>query len=124
MEAYRDEMQRRSAYVRKSENQTDGEQKRTSAVMKANFSLVAGTELLDKQLQVIKPQIHIFGLSFPSQRKISFLNLVSSLLGHSHRKMILNIDDGIRYVNNPLGYKFERDSGLIQPPHELYEIVL
>ncbi|CAF1059330.1 unnamed protein product [Adineta ricciae] len=104
MEAYRDEMQRRRAYARKSEKQTAGEQERTSAVRKANFSLVAGTELLDKQLQVIKPQIHIFG--------------------HSHRKMILNIGDEIRYVNNPLGYTYERDSRLIEPPYELYEIVL
>ncbi|CAF1195919.1 unnamed protein product [Adineta ricciae] len=104
MGAYRDEMLRRQRYVRKSENQTADEQERTSAVIKANFSLVAGTELLDKQLQVIKPQIHIFG--------------------HSHRKMILDIGDGIRYVNNPLGYKFERDSRLIEPPYELYEIVL
>lgn len=43
-------------------------------------------------------------------------------LGHSHRKMTLNIDDGIEYVNNPLGYVRERQAGSIAPPHELYRI--
>ncbi len=46
------------------------------------------------------------------------------LLGHSHRKMILDIGDGIKYINNPLGYVIERETGLIEPPHELYEINL
>ena len=36
--------------------------------------------------------------------------------------MTLNIDDGIEYVNNPLGYVRERQTGLIAPPHELYRI--
>lgn len=72
MEGYRDEMQRRRAFLQKNESQTAGVQERPNAATKANFSLVAGTELLDKQLQVIKPQIHIFGLSFPSQSKNLF----------------------------------------------------
>lgn len=38
--------------------------------------------------------------------------------------MELNIGDGIRYINNPLGYVFERTSGLIEGPHQLYEIQL
>ncbi len=44
------------------------------------------------------------------------------LLGHSHRKMILDIGDGIEYINNPLGYVRERETELIEPPYELYEI--
>ncbi|UJR08439.1 hypothetical protein I4U23_012709 [Adineta vaga] len=104
MQAYRDEMQRRRNYWRDSHNQTASNQEKNSGAVKANFSLVAGTELLDEQLQLIKPQIHIFG--------------------HSHRKMVLDIGDGIKYINNPLGYKFERDTQLIEPPHELYEIDL
>jgi len=42
--------------------------------------------------------------------------------GHSHRKMVLDIGDGIKYINNPLGYVKERETGLIESPHELYEI--
>ncbi len=42
--------------------------------------------------------------------------------GHSHRKMVLDIGDGIKYINNPLGYVKERQTGLIESPHELYEI--
>jgi hypothetical protein len=38
--------------------------------------------------------------------------------------MVLDIGDGIKYINNPLGYVIERESGLIEPPHELYEINL
>ena len=69
MEGYRDEMQRRRALLQKSENQTAGVQERPNAATKANFSLVAGTELLDKQLQVIKPQTHIwFVISFAKQK--------------------------------------------------------
>jgi hypothetical protein len=37
--------------------------------------------------------------------------------------MELDIGDGIRYINNPLGYGFERESQLIESPHELYEII-
>ena len=36
--------------------------------------------------------------------------------------MILKLDDGITYVNNPLGYVRERQMGLIPPPAELYRI--
>jgi len=38
--------------------------------------------------------------------------------------MVLDIGDGIKYVNNPLGYVRERETGLIEPPYELYEINL
>ncbi|CAF1130156.1 unnamed protein product [Adineta steineri] len=102
MQAYRDEMQRRRDQWRENKNDTTSNQEQN--VIKANFSLVAGTELLGEQLQIIKPQVHIFG--------------------HSHRKMVLDIGDGITYVNNPLGYVKERETGLIEPPHELYEIKL
>ncbi|CAF1497916.1 unnamed protein product, partial [Rotaria sordida] len=30
--------------------------------------------------------------------------------------------DGITYINNPLGYVEERQTGLIEPPYELYQI--
>jgi hypothetical protein len=82
--------------------------------------LVAGTELFNEQLKLIKPQIHIFG-------EWSLMNswcIQLFWLGHSHRKMELNIGDGIKYINNPLGYVFERESGLIESPHRLYEINL
>jgi hypothetical protein len=36
--------------------------------------------------------------------------------------MILDIGDGIEYINNPLGYVRERETELIEPPYELYEI--
>ncbi|CAF4131084.1 unnamed protein product, partial [Rotaria sordida] len=41
---------------------------------------------------------------------------------HSHRKMILDIEDGITYINNPLDYVEERQIGLIEQPYELYQI--
>ncbi|CAF1307467.1 unnamed protein product [Rotaria sordida] len=104
MQAYRSEMSRRRQKWLESQNNTPQNEEITSGTLTANFSLVAGTELLDEQLKLIKPQIHIFG--------------------HSHRKMILDIGDGIKYINNPLGYTRERENGLIEPPHELYEINL
>ncbi len=61
MEAYRDEMYRRRYRWRQDENGGPGKEEEGSGVLKANFSLVAGTELLNEQLQLIKPQIHIFG---------------------------------------------------------------
>jgi len=35
---------------------------------KVNFSAVAGTELLNKQLQQIKPKVHIFGKRIKKHR--------------------------------------------------------
>ncbi|CAF4137506.1 unnamed protein product [Rotaria sp. Silwood2] len=104
MQAYRNEMSRRRQKWLESQNGTPHNEEIASGTLTANFSLVAGTELLDEQLKLIKPQIHIFG--------------------HSHRKMVLDIGDGIKYINNPLGYTRERENGLIESPHELYEINL
>ena len=61
MEAYRDEMNNRRFQWRESEDRGPGREEAATGVTKANFSLVAGTELLNEQLQAIKPQIHIFG---------------------------------------------------------------
>ena len=60
MEVYRDELyrrregQRQHGTVKPTENQFPG-------ALIPNFSLVAGTQLLNDQLQRIKPRIHIFG---------------------------------------------------------------
>ncbi|CAF3287032.1 unnamed protein product [Rotaria socialis] len=104
MKAYIDEMSLRRQKWLDSRKGTPSIEKLKSGTMTANFSLVAGTELLNEQLKLIKPQVHIFG--------------------HSHRKMELDIDDGIRYINNPLGYVRERETGVIKSPPELYEINL
>jgi hypothetical protein len=56
MQAYRNEIQQRTRNTEAS-----GNQEQAAGALKANFSLVAGTELLDKQLQLIKPHIHIYG---------------------------------------------------------------
>ncbi|CAF1294282.1 unnamed protein product [Rotaria sp. Silwood1] len=104
MQAYRSEMSYRRQKWLESQNGTPHNEEIASGTLTANFSLVAGTELLDEQLKLIQPQMHIFG--------------------HSHRKMILDIGDGIKYINNPLGYPRERENGLIESPYELYEINL
>lgn len=54
MEVYREEMINRWHQSQQSGNASAG-------VTKANFSLVAGTELLNEQIQAIQPRIHIFG---------------------------------------------------------------
>ncbi|CAF0862717.1 unnamed protein product [Rotaria sp. Silwood1] len=104
MQAYRSEMSYRRQKWLESQNGTPHNEEIASGTLTANFSLVAGTELLDEQLKLIQPQMHVFG--------------------HSHRKMILDIGDGIKYINNPLGYPRERENGLIESPYELYEINL
>jgi hypothetical protein len=57
---------------------------------KANFSLVAGTELLNEQLKRIQPQKYIYLLS--DIEDMFYSSNVLFLLGHSHRKMILKLD--------------------------------
>jgi hypothetical protein len=60
MEAYRSEMNnRRERWLQKNSEQRKEEE--ISGGTKVNFSLVAGTELLNEQLKSIKPQVHIFG---------------------------------------------------------------
>jgi hypothetical protein len=64
MDAYRNEMaNRRQKWLQKT-NSEPHKQEEASGATKANFSLVAGTELFNEQLQLIKPQIHIFGLLY------------------------------------------------------------
>ena len=36
--------------------------------------------------------------------------------------MTLDIGDGIKYINNPLGYARERQLGLIEGPYEIMQI--
>jgi hypothetical protein len=64
MEAYRNEMSKRQEKWRQNENDGPGKKEEVIGITKANFSLVAGTELLNEQLKLIKPQIHIFGKSY------------------------------------------------------------
>ncbi len=58
MSAYNNEM-----FNRRLERQANEQPKQEEAnpMPRVNFSLVAGTELLNEQLKLIKPQIHIFG---------------------------------------------------------------
>jgi len=66
-----------------------------------NFSLVAGTHLLEAQILALQPMIHIFG--------------------HSHRKMVFKVDN-TTYHNQPLGYPTERNANLIPGPFEPFQI--
>ncbi len=61
MEAYRVEMTARREKWRKSEDNRPDKQEQASGTRQVNFTLVAGTELLNEQLKLIKPQVHIFG---------------------------------------------------------------
>lgn len=66
-----------------------------------NFSLVAGTQLLENQILQLNPNVHIFG--------------------HSHRKMTIHVGKTC-YINQPLGYPHERKSYAILGPFEPYKI--
>ena len=61
MEAYRDELISRREKWRANKDNRAGKQEEASGTRQANFTLVAGTELLNEQLKLIKPQVHIFG---------------------------------------------------------------
>jgi hypothetical protein len=61
MKAYINEMLSRRQKRLQHSNIEPGKEEKSSDTLQANFSLVAGTELLDEQLKLIKPQIHIFG---------------------------------------------------------------
>jgi len=100
MTAYSDELKRRRANFSEADEKKFKEEIK---MLRPNFSLVAGTDLLDEQIKLIRPQVHIYG--------------------HSHRKMETLID-GTRYINNPLGYGRERKAGLIVPPHDMLRIDL
>jgi len=56
MEAYNHEMT-----IRRQKLLEKPKQEEAHPMPRVNFSLVAGTELLNEQLKLIKPQIHIFG---------------------------------------------------------------
>jgi len=60
-----------------------------------NFSAVAGSEMLQTQIDKLNPRVHCFG--------------------HSHRRSDFIIN-GIRFVNNPLGYPHEREKNFIPNP--------
>lgn len=61
MVAYGAELRRRRLKRLENEKDQPNKQETTIKPLVANFTLVAGTELLDKQLKLIKPQVHIFG---------------------------------------------------------------
>ena len=61
MEAYRNEMSSRREKWRQSADGGPGKQEAAIGITKVNFTLVAGSELLNEQLKLIQPQIHIFG---------------------------------------------------------------
>ena len=60
MAAYRNELYRRRDEQRQHSTVKLPENEFSGALI-PNFSLVAGTQLLNDQLQRIKPRIHIFG---------------------------------------------------------------
>jgi Icc-related predicted phosphoesterase len=62
-----------------------------------NFSTVAGSSLLQQQIDSLRPKVHC--------------------CGHGHRKFDFEIG-GCRYVNNPIGYPQERDHGELLSPFE------
>jgi hypothetical protein len=61
MQAYRAEMQSRREKWCENKSGEPRKQEKESGTLNVNFSLVAGTELFDEQLKLIKPQVHIFG---------------------------------------------------------------
>ncbi len=61
MDAYHDEMISRRQKLLQQKSNEERKQEASSGIMAPNFSLVAGTELLNEQLKLIKPQVHIFG---------------------------------------------------------------
>eukprot|EP01102_Stenamoeba_stenopodia_P004579 TRINITY_DN14882_c0_g1_i1.p1 TRINITY_DN14882_c0_g1~~TRINITY_DN14882_c0_g1_i1.p1 ORF type:complete len:338 (-),score=39.87 TRINITY_DN14882_c0_g1_i1:31-1044(-) len=63
-----------------------------------NFSTVAGTQLLHEQITRLGSKVHVFG--------------------HSHRRFD-QVLDGVRYVNNPIGYPHERSKGILTGPYLL-----
>jgi len=68
------------------------------SIPRPNFSVCAGSTQLDPIIKALKPCVHIFG--------------------HSHRELKVEID-GTMYINAPLGYPQERNSGaltLASPP--------
>ena len=61
MLAYSSELSRRRQKPSENVNDRSFKKEQEKKPLVANFSLVAGTDLLEKQLQLIKPKIHIFG---------------------------------------------------------------
>ena len=73
MEAYRQELINRRAQWRQNNHGGPGREESAAGITKANFTLVAGTELLNEQLQSIKPQVHIFGEYLPLNHSLSMI---------------------------------------------------
>jgi len=61
MSAYNNEMFTRRQKLLERQANEQPKQEEANSMPRVNFSLVAGTELLNEQLKLIKPQIHIFG---------------------------------------------------------------
>lgn len=61
----------------------------------SKFALVAGSTGLQRQIEEIQPDLHVFG--------------------HSHRPKDFVLADGIRYVHNPLGSPRERQMYMVSP---------
>lgn len=61
MEVYYGEMASRRQKILQQKSIEERQQEISSGMIKPNFALVAGTELLNEQLKLIKPQVHIFG---------------------------------------------------------------
>lgn len=61
----------------------------------SKFAKVAGSTGLQRQIQEIRPVLHVFG--------------------HSHRPKDFVLEDGIRYVHNPLGTPRERLMYMVSP---------
>eukprot|EP01105_Mastigella_eilhardi_P027523 TRINITY_DN8520_c0_g1_i1.p1 TRINITY_DN8520_c0_g1~~TRINITY_DN8520_c0_g1_i1.p1 ORF type:complete len:296 (-),score=63.77 TRINITY_DN8520_c0_g1_i1:115-1002(-) len=59
-----------------------------------NFTLVAGTSLLEANIRGLRSTVHV--------------------IGHSHRNLDVMLT-GVRYVNRPLGYPSEREKGFVDP---------
>ena len=61
MQAYRNELRAVREKQLKDQSCATSSAKSSMGGLQANFSLVAGTELLNEQLQRLKPNVHIFG---------------------------------------------------------------
>lgn len=72
MQAYGNELRTWRDKHLKNESNTSSLAQSYSGIRHANFSLVAGTELLNEQIQQIKPNIHIFGMLNESIKQIHF----------------------------------------------------
>jgi len=76
----------------------------------AKFALVAGSNLIDKQLRSILTKTEVDNIQMINT---SFIRQIH-VFGHSHRPKDFEYQN-IRYVHNPLGKPRERESRMISP---------